>query len=135
MLIYKTRQFDKWASKEGLTDHVLKTAITEIENGLIDADLGGHVFKKRVALPGRSKSNGARTLLAYQQGDRAFFIYGFAKSERDNIDDKELQNLKKLAAIQLGLTLEQLGYALREGKLIEVNHVEVNHEPTAEDIT
>ncbi|MFZ4790978.1 MAG: type II toxin-antitoxin system RelE/ParE family toxin [Candidatus Competibacteraceae bacterium] len=130
MLIYKTRQFDKWAFKEGLTDQVLKTAITEIENGLIDADLGGHVFKKRVALPGRSKSNGARTLLAYQQGDRAFFIYGFAKNERDNIDDKELQNLKKLAAIQLGLTPEQLGYALREGKLIEVNH-----EPTAEDVT
>src|ERR1022692_406004 len=121
MHIYKTRQFDKWASKEGLTDRVLKAAVAEMENGLIDADLGGHVVKKRVALPGRGKSGGARTLLAYQQGNRAFFVYGFAKSERDNIDAKELNALKQLAAIQLSLNLSQLAHALATGKLIEVN--------------
>lgn len=93
MQIYKTRQFDKWAGKEGLTDSVLAAAVVEMESGLIDADLGGHVVKKRVALPGRGKSGGARTLLAYRLGDRAFFVYGFAKNERDNIDDKELKAL------------------------------------------
>lgn len=121
MHIYKTRQFDKWAGKEGLTDQALITAVSEMEGGLIDADLGGHVIKKRVALPGRGKSGGARTLLAYRMRDRAFFVYGFAKNERDNIDDKELKALKQLAAIQLGLTPTQLAHALQEGKLIEVN--------------
>ena len=120
MHIYKTRQFDKWADKEGLTDQALKAAVTEIDSGLIDADLGGHVIKKRVALPGRGKSGGARTLLAYRLGDRAVFLYGFAKNERDNIDDRELKALKQLAAFQLGLTAKQIAAALAAGKLIEV---------------
>lgn len=106
----------------------VKAAVGEMENGLIDADLGGHVVKKRVALPGRGKSGGARTLLAWRLGDRAFFVYGFAKNERDNIDDKELKALKQLAAIQLALSATQLEHALAAGTLIEVN----NHdEPTA----
>ena len=120
MRIYKTRLFDKWASSEGLSDQALKAAVVEMEAGLIDAELGGHVVKKRVALPGRGKSGGARTLLAYRRGDRAFFVYGFAKNERDNIDDKELKALKKTAAIQLGLSEAQLAQALAAKKLIEV---------------
>ena len=128
MRIYKTRQFDKWAGKEGLNDAALKAAVAEMENGLIDADLGGHVVKKRVALPGRGKSGGARTLLAWRIGDRAFFVYGFAKNERDNIDDKELKALKQLAAIQLALNAAQLEQALTAGTLIEVND---HDEPTA----
>jgi len=116
MQIYKTRQFDRWASKEGLTDQVLRSAVSEMERGLIDADLGGHVVKKRVALPGRGKSGGARTLVAYQCGSRAFFVYGFAKNERDNIDARELNVLKHLASIQLGLSEAELLYALTEGK-------------------
>jgi len=122
MHIFKTRQFDRWASKEGVADPVLATAVAELECGLVDADLGGHVVKKRVALPGRGKRGGARTLLTYRLGDRAFFVYGFAKSERDNIDEKELKALKQLALSLLGWTSEQLAHALREGKLIKVNH-------------
>jgi hypothetical protein len=122
MHIYKTWQFDKWAGKEGLTDAALLTAVAEMERGLIDADLGGYVVKKRVALPGRGKSGGARTLLAYRLGDRAFFVYGYAKNERDNIDDKELKALKRLAAVYLGFDAAQLARALTEGNLIEVSH-------------
>jgi hypothetical protein len=129
MRIYKTRSFDKWAAKEGLADPVLAAAVAEMEAGLIDAELGGQVVKKRVSLAGRGKRGGARTLLAYRQGDRAFFVYGFAKNERDNIDAKELKALKQLAAIQLGWNDTQLVHALHEGTLIEVDH----DEPTAED--
>jgi hypothetical protein len=88
--------------------------------GLIDADLGGNVIKKRVALPGRGKSGGARTLLAYKQGNTAFFIYGFTKNERDNINDQELKALKRLAAIQLAFSPAQLALALEAGKLTKV---------------
>ena len=128
MRICKTRSFDKWAAKEGLADPVLAAAVAEMEAGLIDAELGGQVVKKRVSLAGRGKRGGARTLLAYRQGDRAFFVYGFAKNERDNIDAKELKALKQLAAIQLGWNDTQLAHALHEGTLIEVDH----DEPTAE---
>ena len=130
MQVYKTRQFGKWAGKEGLTDSMLVEAVVEMESGLIDADLGGHVVKKRIALPGRGKSGGTRTLLAYRLGDRAFFVYGFAKNERDNIDDKELKALKQLASSLLGWTTPQLAHALREGRLLQVNPDgnEVNHD-------
>lgn len=120
--IYKTRLFDRWASKEGLSDQALIAAVAEMETGLIDADLGGNVVKKRVALPGRGKRAGARTLVAYRCGELAFFVHGYAKSERDNIDDKELKALKQLAVVHLSLTAEQLAHAVNEGVLIEVPH-------------
>jgi len=91
-----------------------------MESGLIDARLGGHVIKKRVALPGRGKRGGSRTLVVYQQADKAFFVYGFAKNERANISDKELKALKLLAAELLGYTKPVLVKAIKAGELIEV---------------
>ncbi|WP_230413517.1 type II toxin-antitoxin system RelE/ParE family toxin [Zooshikella ganghwensis] len=76
MRIFKAKHFNKWARKEGLKDEALKKAVTEIEQGLVDADLGGNVFKKRVPIAGKGKSGGLRTLLAYKVDDKAFFIYG-----------------------------------------------------------
>jgi hypothetical protein len=88
--------------------------------GLIDADLGGHVVKKRVALSGRGKRGGARTLLAYRLRDRAIFVYGFTKNERENISGRELKALKRLAAVYLGFDARQLEKAKSEEELIEV---------------
>ncbi|MBL4571671.1 MAG: type II toxin-antitoxin system RelE/ParE family toxin, partial [Gammaproteobacteria bacterium] len=73
MIAYKNKEFSKWAKKEGLSDALLLAALDEMEHGLVEADLGGNVFKKRVSL-GLGKSGGARTLLAYKKGNRAFFI-------------------------------------------------------------
>ena len=120
MRIFKDRQFNKWASKEGITDKMLRVAVAEMEDGLIDADLGGNVYKKRVALQGRGKRGGARTLLAYRIGKKAFFMYGFSKNELENIDSRELKALKQLAAIQLAWTDEQLALALQHEKVFEV---------------
>jgi hypothetical protein len=97
MRIFQNQWFDKWASKGGLSDESLIKAVQEIEKGLIDASLGGHVYKMRVGLHGRGKRGGARTLLAYQKGNKAFFIYGFVKNTKDNITKKELEALKLYA--------------------------------------
>lgn len=120
MRIYKTRLFSKWAVKEGLADAALRSAVDEIERGLIDADLGGHVLKKRVAIGGKGKSGGVRTLLAYRFGDKAFFVYGFAKSVRANISVDELKALKRLAKELLGYSDNELSKAILHGALIEV---------------
>ena len=88
--IYKTKTFDRWLRKTELTDEVLRNAVVEMAAGLIDADLGAGVFKKRVALAGRGKRSGARTLVASNLGDRWFFLFGFEKSERTNVSDQEL---------------------------------------------
>ena len=120
MRVFKNKWFQKWAAKEGMDDEVLRAAVEEMENGLIDAELGGHVVKKRVALPGRGKRGGTRTLVVYQQANKAFFVYGFAKSERANISDKELKALKLLATQLLGYTNPALVKAIEAGELIEV---------------
>ncbi len=120
MDVFKNRAFSKWAVKEGLSDTELLLAVDEIENGLVDAYLGGHVFKKRVAVQGRGKSGGVRTLLAYQVGDKAFFVYGFAKNARTNISAKELKALKVYAATVLAYSDKELKKAVANGALIEV---------------
>ncbi len=91
-----------------------------MERGLIDANLGGHVVKKRAALPGRGKRGSTRTLVIYQHANKAFFVYGFAKNERANISPKELRALKLLAAHLLGYTHPALVKAIKAGELYEV---------------
>ena len=122
MRILKNKAFNKWAAKEGLSDHALRVAVDEIARGLIDADLGGHVVKKRVAVGGRGKSGGARTLLAYKVNDKAFFVYGFAKNARANISIDELKALKHLAKELLNYSDKGLTEAIEYGELIEVNN-------------
>lgn len=121
MRIFKNKAFTKWTAKEGLRDEALQAAVAEIENGLIDAYLGGHVIKKRVALVGGGKSGGARTLLIYQVKDKAFFVYGFAKNARSNIKPDELKALKMLAVQLLGYSDKELNEAVKKRVLIEVN--------------
>lgn len=120
MRVFKIKWLQKWATGEGLDDEALLSAVEEMESGLIDARLGGHVVKKRVALPGRGKRGGSRTLVVYQQADKAFFVYGFAKNERANISNKELKALKLLATELLGYTKPALVKAIKAGELIEV---------------
>jgi hypothetical protein len=121
-MIYKTRHFARWARKAGLNDSLLETAVLEIHRGLLEADLGGGIVKKRIALPGQGKRGSTRTLLATNRDDRWFFIFGFEKNERENISESELAILKKLAKDLLGLTTVQLAAAVREGSVMEVEH-------------
>jgi hypothetical protein len=92
-----------------------------MNSGLYDANLGGNIYKKRIPLHNKGKSGGARTILAFKINNKAFFIYSFAKSKQDNISDKELKALKKLAKVYLGLTDTEIIEAIRIGSLIKVN--------------
>jgi hypothetical protein len=95
--------------------------------GLVDANLGGHLFKKRVAAPGRGKSGSARVLIGTNLGDRWFFLYGFEKNERDNVDDRELVALQKLAGGLLKLEADVLKRQLEAGNLTEICHETKSH--------
>lgn len=118
MRTFKSKWFQRWAAKEGLDDEVLRQTVAEMMAGLIDADLGGHILKKRVALPGHGKRGSLRTLVAFRAGDKAFFIYGFAKNERDNITRNELKALRLLAAELLSYGSMQLGKAMATGEIV-----------------
>ena len=106
--------------KVGLTDDALCEAVSEMAQGLVDADLGGHVVKKRVALPGQGKRGGARTIVATKMADRWFFLYGFGKSERASIDKDELKVFQEVAKELLGFDDRQLATVLTAGEIVEV---------------
>jgi hypothetical protein len=120
MRIFKIKTFARWMRKVGLRDAGLITAVEELEISQFDADLGGKVYKKRIALPGRGKRGSVRTLIAYQGGDRAFFMYGFAKNVRGNIDADELAALKLMARSLLEKSGVRLKKDLEAKILIEV---------------
>jgi hypothetical protein len=120
--VFKTRHFSRWMRKTELSDPALCAAVLEMERGLIDADLGGGVVKKRVALPGRGKSGGARTLVATNKGNRWFFVFGFEKNERPNVTAKELEALQKIAADLLKRTSKDLDAHVEFGELQEICH-------------
>jgi hypothetical protein len=122
MRAYKTKTFHRWASKAGITELALLDAVVRMERGLIDADLGGNIYKQRVALPGRGKSSSARTIIATQFAGKLFFLYGFEKSERDNISQKELEALKAAGSVLLVLSEEGLQRAMAHGELKELSY-------------
>jgi len=103
-----------------LENEALKKAITEISAGLYDANLGGHLYKKRISLNGKGKRGGVRTILAFKKEATAFFMYGFAKNEKTNIDDAEEKLCKKFAALFLSYSEDAIEIAIKNGELMEV---------------
>lgn len=122
MRIFKNAWFERFARKQKLPDDVLREAIQRAEQGLVDADLGGGVIKQRIARPGQGKSGGYRTIILYRQESRAFFIYGFAKNQQDNISDDEKTAFKHAAQHILSLSDDALVTMMEKGQFLEVNN-------------
>ena len=120
--VFKTRHFLRWMRKTELSDPALCQAVVEMKQGLIDSDLGGGIVKKRLALPGRGKSGGARTLVATNRGNRWIFLFGFEKNDRANVTTKELEALQKIASDLLKLTPKDLDALVAQGELQEICH-------------
>ncbi|HWT66670.1 MAG TPA: type II toxin-antitoxin system RelE/ParE family toxin [Terracidiphilus sp.] len=120
MHVFLTKPMARFVRREGLNSASLVEAVARAESGLIDADLGGGLIKQRVARKGSGRSGGYRTILAYRRADRAVFLYGFAKSERENIEPHELIELRKIGSNWLNATNEVLTKALDQRLLEEV---------------
>jgi hypothetical protein len=126
MRIFKTKWLARFARREGIDDRSLRAAIERAEQGLIDADLGGGLIKQRVARPGRGRSGGYRMIVGYRVKDRAVFLLGFAKNERENIEDNELLSLRETAERWLAADAARIQKELELGNLQEINHDEEN---------
>ncbi|HMB30482.1 MAG TPA: type II toxin-antitoxin system RelE/ParE family toxin [Desulfohalobiaceae bacterium] len=120
MKIYRTKPFTRLARKADLKDEFICQAVNEMNQGLIDVSLGSGLFKKRIAMPGRGKSGSWRTLLGFQSGRRAFFLYVFPKSNQENIQAYELKGLKRLAKFYISLQPTDIQTALEKNELYEV---------------
>ena len=120
MKILKLVSFDKFAQKQDISDEALCNAIERAEKGLIDADLGDGVIKQRIAREREGKRGGFRVIVIFRSMERAFFIYGFAKNERDNIRRDEKAAIKKLAPYLLNLSEEGVDALIKNGTYVEV---------------
>ena len=120
--IFKNAWFCRFARREKIKDAVLKEAIARAERGLIDAELGGGVIKQRLARPGQGRSGGYRSIIIFQKGQRAFFVYGFAKSDRENIDPDETAAFKKSAKAFFALSDKQIELLIKDEELSEVDY-------------
>jgi hypothetical protein len=118
--IFKSRWFRKFARDENISDEKLCQAVRDAEAGRVDADYGGGVIKQRIARPNQGKSGGCRYVVLYRRGDKAFFVYGFPKSQRANIGPVEEREFKELAKVTLALSDAQLATLLKTGAYKEV---------------
>lgn len=118
--IFQTKNFARWAKKESITNEILIKSVFEIQDGLIDANLGGGLIKKRLQKNTRGKSGGYRTLVAFKNKDRSIFIFGFSKNERDNLDSSELALYKSLSKLYLNVSTKMLEVMCQNKQMYEV---------------
>jgi hypothetical protein len=105
-----------------ISDNVLAEAVARAERGLIDAKLGGGVIKQRLARPGKGRRGGYRTVIAYLARQRAIFLFGFAKSERENVSAEQLADLKNAASDMLRRSEDGFAEDIAAGRLQEVEY-------------
>jgi len=120
MRVFKSKWFRRFADKENIEDAALLEAVARANEGQFDANLGGDVLKMRIARQGEGSAAGYRTIVIFRRGTKAFFVYGFAKSSRANIDDHEKKQFKDAARRVLALTDKQLAELLKGGDFVEV---------------
>ena len=119
---FKTKAFARFAHREGLEDAALCEAVRRARWGQIDADLGGDVIKQRIGRKGGGRSGGFRTIVLFRRGELAFFVYGFAKSDRENLRRNELETFRLLADEYLALDEAGLAAAQAAGAIVEVKY-------------
>ena len=120
MLKLKTKWFNKWAKKNALTDKNLLKTIENISFNLGVVNLGGGLFKIRTPKVGQGKSGGFRTLVVYKEKDLAVFVYGFAKTDKDNLDKEELKYFKILAKDLLKIKNSEYVKLEKQGSFISL---------------
>jgi hypothetical protein len=130
--IFKTKPFARLARREGISDETLQKAVSDAERGLIEADLGAGVIKQRVARRGEGKSGGFRTLLAFRSEKRSVFLFVFAKKDRANIGDDELETLRETAAYWLKASDAAIETSIKAGEIQEVGDEEDSEEDEEE---
>ena len=118
--VLKTKNFARWMLKNNLCGNDLLNSVKEMEGGLIDADLGCNLYKKRIALAGGGKRSGARVIVASRLLKRWFFIFGFAKNEKSSISKDELLYLQEAAKRLLNLADRDIDTAISNGELKEL---------------
>jgi hypothetical protein len=120
LFVYKTKSFGRFARRARIGDAVLWQTATLVNQGSIDADLGGGVIKQRIARAGKGKSSGVRSIILFRFQGRAVFVHGFAKKDVSNIKESELMAFRELADVILGYSDTEIAKRVADGALMEI---------------
>jgi hypothetical protein len=125
MRVFVIPQVGRLMRKERLTDAILCRAAREVVVGVLgagEADLGGGLFKKRLARPGRGKSGGYRVIIAYRppRTERVLFTYAFAKNAAATLTQQGHEALAKAAAAFLAADERQVAALRASGDVREI---------------
>lgn len=120
--LFRIKTFSRWMTKSNLTDKDLLKAVVEMNQGLIDANLGGNILKKRISIGHQGKQGGARTIVATNFLNHWFFLFAFAKNEKSNIDKSELKYFQEVAKSLLELSSKQLDTLVKAKELTEISN-------------
>lgn len=116
----KTKHFAKWQRKTDLTDEELQDAIKNLKTSKSAPGIGKFLFKIRVAKEDNGKSGGYRTIVVFRNGEIGLFVYGFGKSDKDNLTKNELTYWKQLAKDVCGLNKKQIQCAINKGEFLKL---------------
>jgi hypothetical protein len=120
MRILVTKTFRRFQRKERIGDQSLLEAVERADIGLLDADLGAGLIKQRVARPSQGRSGGYRTVIAFRAGERAVFLFGFAKSAQSNIDAATLSHWQAVGADLMAASDKVIDKAIVSHELYQV---------------
>ena len=118
MKSYSTKWFNKWAKKNRISIDSLLDGIERTKIMIGSADLGGSLYKVRIAKEGQGRSGGYRTIVVVKEAKRSLYLYGFEKSDMDNIDDKQLKDLKRVAQVFLDMSIEKINELVNTNELV-----------------
>jgi len=120
MKSYSTKWFDKWTRKNKISIESLLDGVERTKTKLGSVDLGGGLYKVRIAKEGQGRSGGYRTIVVVKETKRSLYLYGFEKSDVDNIDEKQLMDLKRVAHVFLDMSVEKINELVDKNELVSL---------------
>ena len=85
-----------------------------------DADLGGGLYKYRIARPGEGSRGGGRVLIALKIGSRAILMFAWEKKDMENIKPNEVKAFRGVARLYLGYSDAQMDSLVKDRVLVEI---------------
>ena len=100
--------------------HISDEGVWDILRSQPDADLGGGLYKYRIARPGEGSRGGGRVLIALKVGSRAILMFAWEKKDMENIKLNELRAYRDLAKLYLGYTDFEMTKLVKNGVVAEI---------------
>jgi hypothetical protein len=125
MRVFAVPQVSRLMRKERLSDAILCRAARDLTAGVLragEADLGGGLYKKRLARPGSGKRGGYRAIIAYRapKTERILFAFAFAKSAAATLTPQEQEALARAAGSFVDADDRQLAVLLQSEDVREI---------------